>query len=139
MHYFHSLFVTFFILILTGCKSDNSVSSNKIIETYFETAECIVGEWISEEKKEGNYVRMKFFTEIDLSEKHKSEGHRLYQSLGKLQVILEVVDEKGSIVDLWSDEWKINEVGKIRLDWFEVKFTNCNRFVLDGVLVFIKK
>ena len=139
MNYFPNLIVTFFFLILTACNNYSSYSSNKIVETYFETAECIVGEWISEDKKEGNYVRMKFFAEIDPSEKHKYEGHRLYQSLGKLEVTLEVVDEKGSIVEMWSDDWKIKEVGIVKSDRFEIKLTNCNRFVLDGVLVFIKK
>lgn len=119
------------LIILIGCKNSSTKNSNKVVETYRETAECLIGEWETEDKSEKN-MHFKFSASINGDE------------VNNRNFTVEAYDKNGSVLHQALGSWKIEKVGQVRAEinggaiGFSIKLTNCNRFVVRGRTVYIK-
>lgn len=111
----------------------SKIKSDKIIETLDETIECIIGTWESEKIDGDGYSVFKF--------KGVIRENRLENNI----FTVEKYDKDGYILNSDSGTWDTEGVGMIRASLggtpvgFSIKFTNCNRMVIRGRTVYIKK
>jgi hypothetical protein len=123
----------YFILGILIINFSCTPKDDKIVETFKETEECIIGEWVPENPNQIPYITYVF--SID----------EIENKIQKRSFVVKQVDKNGKENEN-SGTWDVKSVGKIRaiFDVFgalgiDLKFTNCSRIVARGRNVYIKK
>jgi hypothetical protein len=123
----------YFILGILIINFSCTPKDDKIVETFKETEECIIGEWVPENQNQIPYITYVF--SID----------EIENKIQKRRFVVKQVDRNGKENEN-SGTWDVKSVGKIRAilggfgAWgIDLKFTNCSRIVARGRNVYIKK
>ena len=123
----------YFVIILLIINISCTPQNNKVVETYKETQDCLIGEWIPENSNQVPYTTYTFSAEY----KEDKLQNRIF--------IINSIDKTGRIINE-KGNWNVKSVGKIRAilggvgAWgIDLEFTNCSRLVARGRNIYIKK